>query len=73
MMCNSNFYKILFLFFTGSFFGVFAGPPAPGPLGLPPPPPDVPIDQHIFIIILISLFFGLFIIYNKLKTKKIQA
>jgi hypothetical protein len=73
MMCNRYFYKVLFLFFTGSFFGVFAGPPTPSGTGVPPPGPEVPIDEHIFVVVVISLFFGLYIVYNKLKTKKIQV
>lgn len=75
MNSNNGFYKIFFLFFIGSCLDVFAGPTPPKPSGggLPPPPPDGPIDGPIVFVILISLFFGLYLVYDKLKTKKIQV
>jgi len=47
-------------------------PPAPNPFGRkkPPPPPGLPIDENIFILIIIALLFGIYIIYShRLKTK----
>lgn len=36
----------------------------------PPKPPKMPIDENIYILILIAILFGIYIIYNhRLKTK----
>ena len=68
------------------FYGVLdvfckpEGPPLPPPNDrgvavtfggpAPVPPPGLPIDENIIVLILISLIFGIYIIYNhKLKTK----
>lgn len=55
-------------------FGVFNSvaqnsPPFPGKKK-PPTPPKMPIDENIYILILIAILFGIYIIYNhRLKTK----
>jgi hypothetical protein len=51
------------------FFSIIAkgGPPPPP---APPPPPLLPIDENIYIVMIIALLFGIYIIYNnRLKTK----
>ncbi|TDE01510.1 hypothetical protein [Flavobacterium sandaracinum] len=54
-------------------FNVIAGPAnPPSPVGRrrPPPPPGLEIDENIFILVLIALFMGIYIIYSfKLKQK----
>ncbi len=43
-------------------------PPTPGPSLVPPP--GLPIDENIFILIIIALLFGVYVIYShRLKTK----
>ena len=64
----------IILFMLGIFNVLADGPPAPSPMGrsagTPPPPPGLPIDENIFIGIIIALLFGIYIIYNfRLKTK----
>ncbi len=44
-------------------------PPAPN-FKKPPPPPGLPIDDNIYMLLLIAFLFGIFIIYkNNIKTK----
>ncbi|MBC7749672.1 MAG: hypothetical protein H7Z76_14055 [Methylotenera sp.] len=54
-------------------FNAFAGianPPSPVGRRRPPPPPGLAIDENIFILLLIALFMGIYIIYSfKLKQK----
>jgi hypothetical protein len=70
MIRNSAFYKMFFLVFITCNFNIFAQPPGPSGGGLPPPPPDGPIDGHIIYVVLVSLLFGLYLVYHKIKTKK---
>jgi hypothetical protein len=53
--------------------GPSAGPPAPtakSAIDPAPPPGLAPIDENIFILMIIAVLFGIYIIYNfKLKTK----
>ena len=42
----------------------------PPPPPAPPPPPGLPIDENIYMLLIVALFLGIYIIYNnKLKTK----
>ncbi|MBG6060905.1 hypothetical protein IWX83_000679 [Flavobacterium sp. CG_9.1] len=54
-------------------FNAFAGsanPPSPVGRRRPPPPPGLAIDENIFILVLIALFMGIYIIYSfELKQK----
>lgn len=44
-------------------------PPNPG-ARKPPPPPGLPIDDGIYIVFILALLYGIYIIYNhQLKTK----
>jgi hypothetical protein len=48
------------------------GPPAPTGKGalLPPGPRGLPIDENVFILLSVAIFFGIYIIYkNSLKAK----
>ena len=51
------------------FFSIIAkgGPPPPP---APPPPPLLPIDENIYIVMIISLLFGIYIIYNNRSKSK---
>lgn len=51
-------------------FALGATPPEPFARKKPPPPPGLPIDEHVFIIMLLAFFFGMYIVYShKLKIK----
>jgi hypothetical protein len=45
------------------------GPPPPPP---PAPPVGLPIDEHLYILLFVSLAFGIYKIYNNkmIKTSK---
>ena len=43
---------------------MFAAPNPPAPI---PPPPGTPIDGGVYILIVISLFFGMYSINKKIK------
>jgi len=65
--------KILFAILS-AFSGIVAFAQDPLPPGPPPPPGDdipvVPIDENLFILLLIALLFGIYIIYShRFKTK----
>ena len=69
---NKFYLFIAFLF--GTFFAIAGNPALPEPnlsgRRKPPPPPGLPIDENIFILIIIALIFGIYVIYcHKLKTK----
>lgn len=57
---------ILILFLFGFVYSAKADPPPPPGNTLPP----VPIDNYLLLFVVVSLFFGIYIIYeNKLKQK----
>ena len=58
---------LCFIIFFFSIIAKGGPPPPPAP---PPPPPLLPIDENIYIVMIIALLFGIYIIYNnRLKTK----
>ena len=60
---------ILFLYGVLDMFCKTEGPPLPN-RRLPPPPPGLPIDENIYVPLIIAILFGIYIICNhKLKTK----
>ncbi len=59
---------VLVMFYLLGIITTFAQTPPPD--GPDPPPPGEPIDEHIFILILLGILLGIYIIYrHKLKTK----
>lgn len=57
-------------------FNIFAAPHPPPPNGKkPPPPPGLPIDDSLFILLLIAIFLGIYIIYkyHNLNKKKLHS
>lgn len=72
MKIFKSIFIITVIFMLGIFNAIAADPPMPSPMGRrrPPPPPGLPIDEHIFIVIILAVLFGIFIINNfRLKTK----
>lgn len=63
----------LLVFFMGIMSMVAETPPPPlkSPKATPPPPPrGFPIDDNIYILLIIALLFGVYIVYeSKFKTK----
>ena len=69
---NNVYFLIIFLFgFMNAFAGsINSGPPAPTAKQNRISPPGLPIDENIFILMIIALLFGIYIIYlNCIKTK----
>ena len=69
-----NKFVVLATFMLG-FVNVFAAPDPPMPngrnQGTPPPPPGLPIDENLPVLLIIAILFGMYIIYNQnLKIKK---
>ncbi len=63
-----------FLLIIICLFGVldvFSAPSPPMPTGKkPPPPPGLPIDENLYLVLIIALLYGVYIIYKyQLKTK----
>ena len=52
-------------------FNTFAAPNPPPPNGKkPPPPPGLPIDDSLFLLLIIAVLFGVYTIYKcQIKTK----
>ncbi len=62
---------LCFILFFFSIFSVIAkeGPPSPYRTPLPPPP-ILPINENMYIVMIIALLFGIYIIYNnRVKAK----
>lgn len=61
---------IIIIFLIG-VLGAYAVPHPPNPGGKkPPPPPGLPIDDSIYLVFILALLYGIYIIYNhQLKTK----
>jgi hypothetical protein len=61
--------KLFFLLIVFCFNPCFGnGPPVPG--NAPPPPPGMPIDNNIFILLIIAIGYGLFVLYPNKNNKK---
>ena len=61
----------MFLYGVVDMFCKTDGPPLPSNKK-PPGPPKLPVDENIYVLLIIALFFGTYIIYNhKLKTKRL--
>ena len=58
---------LMFLYGVLDMFCKTDDPPTPSNL---PPPPGLPIDENIYMLLIVALFLGIYIIYNnRLKTK----
>ena len=58
------------LMFLYGVLDMFCKTDDPPPPPAPPPPPGLPIDENIYMLLIVALFLGIYIIYNhKLKTK----
>lgn len=64
------FSKIFLLLFCFGGYVAHADPPCPGPGPCPPPPDQAPIDTNIYVLVLIAVIFGTYIIYNHKQDKK---
>ncbi|WP_188049045.1 hypothetical protein [Flavobacterium sp. GP15] len=64
----------LLVFFMGIMSMVAETPPQPmrglQPPPPPPPPPGLSIDNNIYILLIITLFFGAYIVYESKFKKK---
>lgn len=62
---------VCFIVFFFSIFSIIAKENPPSPTyRRPPPPPFLSIGEDVYIVVMIALLFGIYIIYNsRLKTK----
>jgi hypothetical protein len=68
-----KFLKSVFFILMIGIFNAFAGsgnPPSPVGRRRPPPPPGLAIDENIFILVLIALIMGIYIIYSFERKQK---
>jgi len=49
-----------------------SGPPAPRPPTGGTPPPELPIDSNLFILVLLGLFLGVYLIRKSNRSKAIN-
>lgn len=68
MKIAKTFFLVLFITLI-NVSSVLAGSP-PAPTAKPLPPPTTPIDQNLIILLVISLFFGMYTIYKYNLIKK---
>ncbi|MDD5149671.1 MAG: hypothetical protein PHC28_04230 [Flavobacterium sp.] len=68
-IANRLIFLSIYLLGVAIAFGA-PSPPSPG-AKRPPPPPGLPIDENLYIVFIIALLFGIYIIYKyQLKIKK---
>ena len=59
----------MFLYGVVDVFCKTDGPPPP-PYKKPPPPPKLPVDENIYVLVIVAVLLGTYIIYNHMiKTK----
>ena len=74
-LLNMKFIADKYLFILIYLIGIsntFANPNPPPPTfrRRPPPPPGLPIDENLYVLLVIAVLFGIYIIYrHNLKTK----
>lgn len=61
---------LVLLFFLGSTNFVFAPPPTPGPIIKPPGEPAVPIDENMILVVVLTLLFGIYMLYRQHQKQK---
>jgi hypothetical protein len=64
--------SLIIMMYLLGIFNIFAAPHPPPPQNgkKPPPPPGLPIDETLFILLIIATIFGLYVIYKyQLKAK----
>jgi hypothetical protein len=67
-MARRFFIVIIYLFGIAIAFAQITPPPPPGSGGPEPPPTAFPINEDIFIVFIIALLYGLFVIFrHKIK------
>jgi hypothetical protein len=61
-----------FLVFSFLLFGILNGmakatPPAPNSkiADGEPPPPGLPINEHLFLLLILAVIFGIYIVYSR--------
>jgi len=54
----------------GVLFASEPGPPPPTGPGPPPPPPGLPLDGYIYIVLFLSISYGIYKLNKLLNIKK---
>lgn len=72
MFLKKKFYTV-FIFFAFNFLGLFsnklyADPMPPPPNDPPPPPPGLPIDNYVWVLVLMGVFFVGYFHFKKQPT-----
>jgi hypothetical protein len=68
IITNRFFVAIIYLLGISTAFA--QNPPVPSN-GVPPPPPAPPIDENLFVLLIMALFLGVYTIYKHQKKTKI--
>jgi hypothetical protein len=74
MKTSTKTFFVITIFLLG-LVTVLAAPDPPPPNGRnqgpnPPPPPGLPIDEYSMIFLVLSLFFGMYVIYHHVQKNK---
>lgn len=70
MKIISNKFFILISFLFGFMDCIAKGGGPPTPFGKRPPPPGLPIDKELFVLLIIAVLFGIYIIHTRQLYKK---
>ncbi len=72
MRTSTKTFFVITIFLLG-LVTVLAAPDPPPPNGRnqgPPPPPGLPIDEYSMIFLVLSLFFGMYVVYFHMQKNK---
>ena len=67
-----NKFFVLVIYMLG-LVNIYAAPHPPMPTGKKVPPPGLPIDENLPVLLIIAILFGIYIVYNQFLKQKFNT